>query len=373
MGNRGSSVEDLVNGAQALAGRRVLVTGHTGFKGAWLCAWLARHGAQVWGYARAPETSPNLWRLLGADDIRAVEGDLNDRARLDAVIAEARPEVVFHLAAQALVRRSYRDPVDTFASNVTGTVQLLDALRAAPDLRAIVVATSDKAYENTGQIWGYRENDPMGGHDPYSASKGATEIAAAAMRRSYFSAEAGDHPARLACGRAGNVIGGGDWAEDRLVPDIVRGCLGGTGTVTLRQPNAIRPWQHVMEPLDGYCRLAVGLLRGDPVDQGWNFGPGRDDERPVIDVARAVLAGLGTGRIEIDPDAADLHEAHLLRLDVTKARVQLGWQPRLDFDTTVAMTADWYGAWHRGEDARALCLDQIARFEARNPARLETV
>lgn len=354
-----------MSAAARLAGRRVLVTGHTGFKGAWLCAWLAGHGAEVTGYARAPETAPNLWTLLGESRVRSVEGDLNDRARLDAVIAETRPEVVLHLAAQALVRRSYREPVETFASNVLGTVQLLDALRAAPDLRAVVVATSDKAYENTGQLWGYREPDPMGGHDPYSASKGATEIAVAAMRRSYYTDGAsGASGARIAAARAGNVIGGGDWAEDRLVPDIVRGCLGPSGEVSLRQPNAIRPWQHVLEPLDGYCRLAVALLDGAPVDDGWNFGPDRDDERPVIDVAEAVVAALGTGRIRVEPEAMPLHEAELLRLDISKARSRLGWRPALGFAETVAMTAEWYGAWRDGADIPALCARQIARYES---------
>lgn len=359
-------MENMVSAAAQLAGRRVLVTGHTGFKGAWLCAWLAGHGAEVTGYALPADEGPNLWTLLNDTRVQSFEGDLNDRAGLDAAIDAARPEVVIHLAAQALVRRSYHAPVETFASNVLGTVQLLDALRTAPDVRAIVVATSDKAYENTGQIWGYRESDPMGGHDPYSSSKGATEIAVASMRRSYFSAAAKQHSARIACARAGNVIGGGDWADDRLVPDIVRGCLGETGKVVLRQPNAIRPWQHVLEPLDGYCRLAVELLNGKPVDEGWNFGPGRDDERPVLDVAGKVVAGIGVGEIVIDPDAADLHEAHLLRLDVTKARVQLGWRPKLNFAQTVAMTADWYGAWYRGEPALDLCQSQISEFETKS-------
>ncbi|ANT61236.1 hypothetical protein AYJ57_13165 [Salipiger sp. CCB-MM3] len=358
--------------AQRLAGRRVLVTGHTGFKGAWLAAWLAEHGAKVTGYALPAEPGESLWRMLDDGRIRSVEADLNDRAALDAAIADCDPEVVFHLAAQALVRRSYREPVATFASNVLGTVQLLDALRAAPSFRAAVVVTSDKVYENSGQIWGYRETDPMGGHDPYSASKGATEIAAAAMRRSYFYGPGAPHPARIACARAGNVIGGGDWAEDRLVPDIVRGCLGATGCVVLRQPNAIRPWQHVLEALDGYMRLAGALLDGAPVDQGWNFGPSRDDERPVIDVARAVVAGLGQGRIEIDPAAADLHEAHLLRIDATQARTALGWTPALGFTETVAMTADWYGGLHRGTPAAALCRAQIASYEARRCAQTET-
>lgn len=348
------------------AGRRVLVTGHTGFKGAWLVAWLASAGARVTGYAQAPETDPNLWTLLGLEGVTSVIGDLNDRPALDAAIRDADPEFVFHLAAQALVRKSYREPVETFASNVLGTVQLLDALRRAPNLVSVVVATSDKAYENVEQVWGYRETDPMGGHDPYSASKGATEIAAAAMRRSFYAGSGPNaHPAQVACARAGNVIGGGDWSEDRLVPDIVRGCLGPSGTVVLRQPNSIRPWQHVLEPLRGYMQLALAQVDRPELATGWNFGPDRGDERPVGAVAEAVVAALGHGRIERDPAAADLHEAKMLRLDVSKARAELGWRPVLSFEDTVAMTADWYGGWARGAAARDLCLDQIDAYQCR--------
>ncbi|MEV8466712.1 CDP-glucose 4,6-dehydratase [Fluviibacterium sp. DFM31] len=341
-------------------GRRVLVTGHTGFKGAWLCAWLVRCGARVTGYALAPETDPNLWQLLGLSEVDSHIGDLNDRAALDSAIAASQPEFVFHLAAQALVRRSYREPVETFASNVLGTVQLLDALRGVEGLQSVIVATSDKAYANVEQIWGYRETDPMGGHDPYSASKGATELATAAMRASFFGP---DQPVRVATVRAGNVIGGGDWAEDRLVPDIVRGCLGGDGHVTLRQPFSIRPWQHVLEPLSGYMMLALAQVDRPEMAEGWNFGPDRAEERPVDDVARAVVAALGQGAIRHDPAAADLHEARLLRLDVSKARVELGWRPLLDFAQTIDMTAGWYGRWSRGASVRDLCSEQIEQFE----------
>ena len=351
--------------AAAFAGRRVLVTGHTGFKGAWLTTWLAGAGAKVTGYAHAPDTSPNLWSLLEQTDVQSVTGDLNDRAKLDDVIAKCDPEFVFHLAAQSLVRRSYRSPVETFATNVVGTVQLLDALRSAPNLRAVVVATSDKAYENVEQVWGYRETDPMGGHDPYSASKGATEIAIAAMRRSYFAQGAVDrHPASVASARAGNVIGGGDWADDRLIPDIVRGCLGGDGQVLLRQPNAIRPWQHVLEPLRGYMMLAQALDLSEEFACGWNFGPDRDDERPVIDVAAALVAALGEGQIKLAPDANALHEAKMLRLDVSLAKAKLAWRPIMTFDETVRLTADWYAGWLQGRSAADLCRTQIAAYEA---------
>lgn len=344
-------------------GRRVLLTGHTGFKGAWLAAWLHRMGAEVTGYALAPETDPNLWSLLDLPGVRSVIADLNDRAALDRTISEARPEVILHLAAQALVRRSYRTPVETFATNVTGTVNLMDAARACPDLRAIVIVTSDKCYDNREQIWGFRETDPMGGRDPYSASKGATEIAAAAMAASYF-APHGGHPARVAMGRAGNVIGGGDWSEDRLVPDIVRGCLGAEGMVALRAPGSVRPWQHVLEPLRGYLMLAERLAAGDDTATGgWNFGPDRRDERAVLDVAKAVVSALGRGRIEIDPAAAALHEAKMLRIDSTKARLGLGWAPVTGFDDCIRLTAAWYAGWHQGRSARDLCDDQTSTYE----------
>lgn len=347
------------------AGRRVFLTGHTGFKGAWMAALLSHLGAIVTGYALAPETEPNLWTLLGLRNVRSVIGDLNDRTALDRALKEARPEVVLHMAAQALVRRSYRNPVETFAANVMGTVQLLDAVRACADTRAVVVTTSDKAYDNVEQIWGYRETDPMGGRDPYSASKGACEIAAQSMAKSFYLPHApAGHPARVAMVRAGNVIGGGDWSEDRLVPDIVRGCLGEMGQVTLRAPNSVRPWQHVLEPLRGYLMVAERLAAGDDnAATGWNFGPDRQDEQPVITLAEAVVAALGRGRIVIDAERANLHEAKLLRLDCTKARVELGWQPALRFSDCVRMTADWYSGWVNGHDAADLCREQILTYE----------
>ena len=346
-------------------GRRVFLTGHTGFKGAWAAAWLSALGAEVTGYALAPGTEPNLWTLLGLSGVRSVIADLNDRPALDRALREARPEVIVHLAAQALVRRSYGDPVGTFATNVLGTVQILDAARACSDLRAVVVATSDKAYENVEQIWGYRESDRMGGRDPYSASKGAAEIAAQAMARSFF-APHGGHPARVATVRAGNVIGGGDWSEDRLVPDIVRGCLGGAGQVTLRAPDSVRPWQHVLEPLRGYLMVAERLSAGDDeAAAGWNFGPERTDERAVREVAGAIVAALGQGRIVVDETRATLHEAKTLRLDCTKARVELGWTPRLGFDDCVRLTAGWYAAWANGRDAPGLTRAQISEYEDR--------
>lgn len=367
MGVGQGAVEDLEVNREFWNGRRVFLTGHTGFKGAWAAAWLAHMGAEVTGFAHAPETEPNLWSLLGLTGVRSVIADLNDRAALDRALAEARPEVILHLAAQALVRRSYRDPVETFASNVMGTVQLLDAARACPDLLAVVVATSDKAYENVEQVWGYRETDAMGGRDPYSASKGACEIAAQSMAKSFYApfGGAGAHPARVATVRAGNVIGGGDWSEDRLVPDIVRGCLGTEEAVTLRAPRSIRPWQHVLEPVRGYLMVAERLAAGnDAAASGWNFGPDRTDERVVLEVAEAIVAAVGKGRIVIEESGATVHEAKLLRLDCTKARLELGWQPVLRFADCIRLTADWYAGWTKGRPAKELCREQIAEYES---------
>lgn len=340
-------------------GRRVLVTGHTGFKGAWLAFWLAELGAEVSGLALAPAGSPNLHDVLGLPTRgRFVHADINDRPAVDSLLNAARPEVVFHMAAQALVRPSYAAPVQTFRTNVLGTVTLLDALRSCPDTRAILVVTSDKAYENREWEWGYRETDALGGHDPYSASKGCTELAAISMRRSFFGP--GRHPARLATLRAGNVIGGGDWAEDRLVPDIVRGCLGVEGVVRLRNPGAVRPWQHVLEPLAAYLGLGEALLAGIPgSDDAWNIGPDAAENRPVRDVATAMVAALGRGNVSADEDADAPHEARLLTLDCAKARARLGWRPRLDFATTIGMTADWYAAWACGADMVAFSRGQL--------------
>jgi len=344
------------------AGRRVLVTGHTGFKGAWLSWWLAELGAQVWGLALPPETTPNLHDLLKLPRRgHFVHADITDRAALAAVFAQAQPEVVFHLAAQALVRRSYATPVDTFSANLLGTVCLLDAVRHCPSTRAVVSVTSDKAYENLNVPRGYHEGDILGGHDPYSASKACAEIATSSMRRAYFGQDG--HKARIASVRAGNVIGGGDWAQDRLVPDIVRGCLGPDGIVHLRNPEAVRPWQHVLEPLGFYLMLAERLCAApEGMDEAWNIGPEASENRPVLAVAQAVVAALGRGRLDIAREVNAPHEAHLLTLDCTKARQRLGWTPRLNFDDTIAMTANWYSAWACGQDMAALTTAHITAF-----------
>jgi CDP-glucose 4,6-dehydratase len=345
------------------ANRRVLITGYTGFKGAWLAFWLAERGAQVSGIALPPATTPNLHDILRIPSRgHFIEADINDAQALGELMQAAKPEVVIHMAAQALVRPSYAAPVETFTTNLVGTVSLLDAVRRCEDTKAVLVVTSDKVYENREWAWGYRETDALGGYDPYSASKGCTEIATAAMRRSFF--KAGGHPARIATVRAGNVIGGGDWAPDRLVPDIVRGCLGASGAVQLRNPSSVRPWQHVLEPLAAYTMLMERLhTEPEGFDEAWNIGPDASENRPVREVAQALVSALGFGRIELTHEENAPHEAKLLMLDCAKARTRLNWHPRLDFAATIAMTANWYASWSRGEDMIALTRAQIGAFE----------
>ncbi|MEP7125900.1 MAG: CDP-glucose 4,6-dehydratase [Byssovorax sp.] len=325
---------------QFYSGKSTLVTGHTGFKGAWLSHLLKRLGARVSGFALPPADKPSLFDLAGvAEGMSSTIGDVRNLAALHAVFKEQQPEIVLHLAAQALVRKSYREPVDTFSTNVMGTVNVLEAARACPSVRAVVIVTSDKCYENREWVWGYREDEAMGGFDPYSASKGCAELVAAAYRRSFFKGGAA-----VASARAGNVIGGGDWAEDRLIPDILRGILGGE-TIEIRNPRATRPWQHVLEPLSGYLLLAQRLFEGgQSFAEGWNFGPADADSVPVGEVARRLVETLGRGTLELwdAPPEGALHEAHALKLDCSKARSRLGWRPRLDFEGTLKLTAEWY-------------------------------
>lgn len=343
------------------AGRRVLLTGHTGFKGAWLALWLHRLGARVTGLSLPPEGQTPLFDAAGVMallDHRVV--DLRDAGAVAAQVREARPEIVLHLAAQALVRRSYAEPLATFATNVMGTAHLLEALRGVSSVRAVVVVTSDKCYENREWVWGYREGEPLGGHDPYSASKAATEMVAQAWSRAFL-AEAG---IGLASARAGNVIGGGDWAEDRLLPDLVRAFRRGEAA-PIRRPDAVRPWQHVLEPLAGYLQLAQRLVDDAGTAAGaWNFGPADDDARPVREVADLAAHAWGPEAgwaVVGDPGP---HEAHWLKLDASKARQHLGWRPRLSLDEAVAWTVGWYRRFVEAPaQARPLALAQIERYE----------
>ena len=327
--------------------RRVLVTGHTGFKGSWLVAWLRQAGAEVTGLALAPEAGrPSLFHLAGVGDgVRSIIGDVRNRAVVDDALQDAQPEIVLHLAAQSLVRRSYTMPVETFDTNVVGTAQLLDAIRSVESVRAVVVVTSDKCYENQGIERGYREDDPMGGHDPYSASKGCQELVTTAFRRSYFH----DGRVHVATGRAGNVIGGGDWSEDRLIADLMIAAAEGTAAA-IRNPESVRPWQHVLEPLRGYLMLGRALVeQGGAFAEGWNFGPDLTDAVSVRQLVERMTAAWPRVAAEMAPQANAPHEETLLRLDNSKARERLGWRPVLTLDDTVRLTTDWYRAVH--EDA----------------------
>lgn len=341
-------------------GRRVLVTGHTGFKGSWLSLWLQAMGAEVHGLALDPPTEPALYDIAGvaagmAGDIRC---DIRDEAGLRAAVANCRPEIVLHLAAQPLVRLSYAEPVATFATNVMGTVHLLEAVRQAGGVRAVVNVTTDKCYENREWVWGYRETEAMGGHDPYSASKGCAELVTSAWRRSFLASG----ETALASARAGNVIGGGDWALDRLVPDILRALAKGE-PVAIRNPHSTRPWQHVLEPLSGYLVLAQRLhADGGAVAEGWNFGPAEADARPVGWIVERLVAQWGGDASWRLDGGEHPHEAHYLKLDTSKAASRLGWQPRWNLAQALEQTVAWQRAWLSGADMRQASLDQIAAY-----------
>lgn len=333
-----------MNAFASYRGRKVLVTGHTGFKGSWLLHWLEILGADVTGFSLPPPTEPNHFSLIGSQH-RSIVGDIRDADALERAFAEAKPEIVFHLAAQPLVRRSYAKPIETYETNVIGTLKVFEACRVA-GTPAIVNVTSDKCYENREWNWGYRENDPMGGYDPYSSSKGCSEILSASYQRSYFPlAEYGkSHHTLLATARAGNVIGGGDWAEDRLIPDAVRSASLGA-PVECRNPSAIRPWQHVLEPLSGYLQLGEKLLAGNKTAaEAWNFGPEPENFVSVSEVLEEMRKEWDAVRVSISK--SDLHEAHFLLLDSTKARTRLGWRPLLNLTETVRWTTSWYRAYY---------------------------
>jgi len=343
-------------------GKRVLVTGHTGFKGSWLSLWLASMGARVTGYALKPPTVPAAFDLLKLEtQITSCIGDIRDRTALAACAERAQPEIVFHLAAQPIVLLSYEQPIETYETNIMGTAYLLEQMRHCPSTRAVVAITSDKCYENREQQQGYREDDPMGGFDPYSSSKGCAELVIAAYRNSFFASRTGgERRAALASARAGNVIGGGDWAPDRLVPDIFRSISTGKNVV-IRRPRSVRPWQHVLEPLGGYLTLARRLYDDASFAQAWNFGPEERDACDVETLVRAVCAQWGGASYTIESENLK-HEAGYLRLNIEKSETMLGWKPIWRFDRTVANTVAWYRAYMDGADMRAFSLAQIDEY-----------
>lgn len=340
-------MEDLaLNGlfGSTYEGRNVLVTGHTGFKGSWLCLWLTWLGARVTGLALAPDTDPAHWSLLGLDEVRDLRGDLRDSEAVQRTLEQTQPEIIFHLAAQPLVRRSYREPLLTFDSNIRGLVHLLEGIRATPSVRAIVNVTTDKVYLEQPAAAGYQEDSPLGGHDPYSTSKACAELVTECYRKSFFV----DGGPRVATARAGNVIGGGDWSEDRLVPDLVRAASTG-GTLQIRNPDAIRPWQHVLEPLSAYLRLGQALLAGDLVEGPWNFGPAADATLPVQALVAQMQMQWPGLHVEHHPGPHP-HEAKTLRMDCSKAARGLAWYPVWNATDTLRYTTAWYRAWHeRGQ------------------------
>ncbi len=350
-------------------GKRVFLTGHTGFKGGWLALWLAAKGATVRGYALDPGTTPSLFQAAHISDvIEDTRGDIRDGARLDKTLIEFAPEVVFHMAAQPLVRASYLDPIGTLETNVIGTARVLDAVRRAPSVRAVVSVTTDKCYENKEWLWGYRETDPLGGFDPYSSSKACAEIVSAAYRQSYFpAAQLAEHGCAVATARAGNVLGGGDWSTDRLIPDLLRG-FGKGEPALIRRPEAIRPWQHVLEPLQGYLLLAEKLLTGKPeYATAYNFGPSDDDARTVRWIVEKMVAFWGNGATWVLDPEPGVHEAGYLKLDASRARAELGWAPRMRLEMGLEWLVHWYKAHADGEDMQRFTLEQIAKYEALGP------
>ena len=346
-------------------GKRVLVTGHTGFKGSWLSIWLHELGAEVVGVALDPFTERDNYVLSGiGNKIKAdIRADIRDGEKMKEIFAEYQPEIVFHLAAQPLVRLSYDIPVETYETNVMGTINIMEAIRATDSVKVGVMITTDKCYENKEQIWGYRENEPMGGYDPYSSSKGAAEIAISSWRRSFFNpADYGTkHHVSLASVRAGNVIGGGDWALDRIIPDCIK-AIEASEPIAIRNKKAVLPWQHVLEPLSGYMLLAHKMWDGPTkYCEGWNFGPRAESISTVWEVASKLIANYGKGELKDMSDPNAVHEANLLMLDISKAKFKLGWEPRMNIDQCATLIADWYKRY-KSADVYNLCLEEIEKF-----------
>ncbi len=347
-------------------GKKVLITGHTGFKGSWLSLWLQMKGAHVIGYALPPPTTPSFFEVGNmAAVVKSIIGDIRDVEQIKSVVVNHQPEIIVHMAAQPLVRYSYDNPIETYETNVMGTVNVLEAVRQTDCVKIALIITSDKCYENKEWFWGYRENDPMGGHDPYSSSKGCAELVASAYRSSYFfEADNSRHGVAVASARAGNVIGGGDWGTDRLVPDIMQAVMEGR-SVAIRNPHAVRPWQHVLEPLDGYlCLLEKLWENGSKFAGGWNFGPNDESCKPVSWIL-STLNGLWMGGVRGVTDKTDNpHEASYLKLDCSKAGTLLGWTPKLDLGAALAMVVDWYEGYVDKKNMRDFSERQIARYES---------
>lgn len=347
-------------------GKQVFLTGHTGFKGGWLSLWLASMGAKVTGYALAPNTAPNFFEVtqVEAEIEQSHIADIRDLEKLQKAMAEAQPEIVIHMAAQPLVRYSYANPVETYATNVMGTVHVLESIRALDCVRAVVVVTTDKCYENKEWAWGYRENEPMGGYDPYSNSKGCAELVTSAYRQSYFSPEKyAQHKVAIASARAGNVIGGGDWSEDRLIPDAIK-AFESKQALIIRNPLATRPWQHVLEPLSGYLILAQALYEQGPrFDGGWNFGPRDEDARPVQDVINLLIKNWGSPASWQQNQSEQPHEAHSLKLDCSKARQYLNWTPKWTLEQAIEKITQWQHGFQNSIDMKKLSQEQMKIYQ----------
>jgi CDP-glucose 4,6-dehydratase len=344
--------------------KKVMITGHTGFKGGWLSLWLQSLDANIIGYSLSPPSEPNLFEAADVEEgMTSITGDVRDVDHLKTVISEHQPEIIIHMAAQSLVRYSYNNPLETYTTNVIGTVNVLEAVRHSRCVRVVIIVTSDKCYKNNDWMWGYRENEPLGGHDPYSSSKGCAELVTSAYQNSYFPGKNYEHHGvAVASVRAGNVIGGGDWSKDRLIPDIMKAFME-ERPVSIRNPNAIRPWQHVLEPLNGYLCLSEQLWeRGPEFIGAWNFGPYDKDAKPVSWIVEKMVSLWGEGAHCVEDADEHPHEAGYLKLDSSKAKTMLGWSPKLDLSTTLEWIVEWYKSYQQKTDLRSLVENEIERF-----------